>query len=175
MSLTTLSNIPPEAIWAILGVILIACEFMIPGLVIIFFGFGALVTALATWLFAPSFAVQMVIFAVSSLSSLFILRRFAKNIFMGDQNVSVSSHSGFSVEIGKIVPVVEMIQPGEYGGKVRYQGAPWSAIADLPIAPGDSVKIVGCDNLTLKVEKLDPQNDGNDENDDNGEPDQNDQ
>ena len=46
-----------------------------------------------------------------------------------------------------------MIEPGEVGGKVRYQGALWSAQADERIPPGESVRIKGCDNLTLIVEK----------------------
>ncbi|MCP4148860.1 MAG: hypothetical protein GY757_14030, partial [bacterium] len=46
----TLSSIPPEAIWAILGVVLVFIEFIIPGLVIVFFGVGALITALTTWI-----------------------------------------------------------------------------------------------------------------------------
>ena len=50
--------------------------------------------------------------------------------------------------------IEDVLIANEVGGKVRYQGAPWSARADEQIAPGESVKIIGCDNLTLLVKKI---------------------
>ena len=76
-----------------------------------------------------------------------------KKTFLG-QAKEPGGDINFNVEIGKIVPVIEYIQPGEVGGKVRYQGSNWKAAASEPIAPGESVKIVGCDNITLIVEKI---------------------
>ena len=150
----SLSSISPELIWAIVGIVLICCEFLMPGLVIAFFGVGALITALATWMFSPSLAVQLVIFLVSSLALLFTLRKFVKNTFLGDEKVGADA-TDYNLVIGKIVPVIEFIQPGEVGGRVKYQGTPWSASSEEPCAPGDSVKIIGSNNLTLLVEKVD--------------------
>ncbi|MCP4213741.1 MAG: NfeD family protein [bacterium] len=149
-----ISSIPLELIWAILGIIFIFCEFIIPGLVIAFFGVGALITALTTWLsITPELSHQLVMFIISSLLLLGFLRRYLKPIFMGAAT-RVGEKTNFDVEIGKIVPVTEYIQPGEVGGKVRYQGTGWSATASEPIAPGESVRIIGADNLTLLVEKV---------------------
>lgn len=148
------SSIAPEVVWAILGIVFVFCEFFIPGLVIAFFGVGALVTALTTWIgITPNLSLQLLAFMISSLLLLGLLRKYLKRTFLGSGK-GVDDLPNFNIEIGKIVPVVEFIQPGEVGGKVRYNGAPWSARAEEPISPGESVKIVGCDNLTLIVEKI---------------------
>ncbi|MCP5106649.1 MAG: NfeD family protein [bacterium] len=152
--ISSITSIAPEVVWAILGIVFIFCEFFIPGLVIAFFGVGALITALTTWIgVTPSLPLQLLVFMVSSLVLLGLLRKYVKRTFLG-KSKGVADLPNFNIEIGKIIPVVEFIQPGEVGGKVRYQGAPWSARATEPVAPGESVKIVGCDNLTLIVEKV---------------------
>ena len=148
------SSISPQLVWAILGVVFIFFEFFIPGLVIAFFGVGALVTAFTTWIgITPNLSLQLITFIISSILLLILLRKYVKRTFLGGAK-GVDDLPNFNVEVGKIVPVVEFIQPGEVGGKVRYQGTQWSARASEPIAPGESVKIISCDNLTLIVEKL---------------------
>ena len=154
MSLSFLKTLSPEFIWALVGIILTFIEFFIPGLVIAFFGVGALITALTTWMgITTSMGTQLLVFIVSSLLLLLLLRKYLKETFLGQSQEAGSSVSS-SIEIGKIVPVIEYIQPGEVGGKVRYQGTNWGASAEESIAPGESVKITGIDNITLIVEKI---------------------
>ncbi|MCK4766297.1 MAG: NfeD family protein [Candidatus Aminicenantes bacterium] len=154
MDLKSLLSVPPEIIWAILGVVLIFVEFFIPGLVIAFFGVGALVTGLTTWIgLSSSLTMQMLVFITSSILLLVFLRKYVKRVFLGKSQTK-DRYTNFNIELGKIVPVLEFIQPGEVGGKVRYQGSNWSARADDPIAPGESVKIIGRDNITLIVKKV---------------------
>jgi membrane protein implicated in regulation of membrane protease activity len=144
----------PDMIWALCGIILIFIEFFIPGLVIIFFGAGALVTALMKYLIGSAFSLplQLLTFMTSSVLFLILLRRYMKKIFRGKLD-SEGESENFNIEIGKVVPVMEYIQPGEVGGKVRYQGTVWNARSDTPAAPGESVRIIGSRNLTLFVEK----------------------
>lgn len=154
MDLSSILSISAELAWAIVGIIFIFIEFFIPGLVIAFFGVGALITALTTWIgISPTLPWQLLVFIVSSILLLVLLRRYVKRVFFGGEKGEVDVPN-FIVEIGKVVPVVEYIQPGEVGGKVRYQGANWLARADEPIPPGESVKIIGCDNITLLVKKV---------------------
>jgi membrane protein implicated in regulation of membrane protease activity len=154
MSLSFLSTIAPEIIWTLLGIFLVFVEFFIPGLVIAFFGVGALITGLTTWIgITSSLASQLFVFILSSVLLLVMLRKFLKTTFLGKSQAEGESRN-FNIEIGKIVPVIELIQPGEVGGKVKYQGANWSAMATEPIEPGESVKITGSENLTLLVEKI---------------------
>lgn len=147
-------KISVEIIWLLIGIILVFTEFFIPGLVIAFFGVGALITSLTTWLnITTTLTSQLLIFLSSSLLLIVLLRNTLKKTFYGKLNEKGDVQS-FNIEIGKVVPVVEYIEPGEVGGKVKYQGARWKAKSKQAIAPGESVKIIGCDNLTLIVEKI---------------------
>ena len=156
MLLETISSMPAEIVWAVLGLIFVFIEFFIPGLVIVFFGVGALITAITTWVgFTPSLPLQLLVFIVSSVLFLLLLRKYVKRTFLGKTLGDGDDDSlNFNIEIGKIVPVIEAIKPGEVGGKVKYQGTNWSARASERIKTGESVKITGCDNITLLVEKI---------------------
>ncbi len=154
MTLSSLTSIPAEIVWAIVGIVLVFFEFFIPGLVIAFFGVGALITAFTSWLgISPTLELQLLVFIVSSLLLLILLRRIVKRTFLGRAK-GEDTERDFNIDIGKIVPVIEFIQPGEVGGKVKYQGSNWPAKASEPIPPGESVKIIGRENITLIVEKV---------------------
>ena len=151
-------NLSPELVWLFAGIFLIFVEFFIPGVVIVFFGVGALITAFAIMITDAlsihfSMTLQMAVFLVSSLGFMLLLRNKLKATFLG-KAMDDGEQRTFNVEIGKMVPVVELIEPGEVGGRVRYQGTLWSARSDKRHMPGESVVIVGCDNLTLIVENL---------------------
>lgn len=143
-----------ELIWLSLGIVLIFAEFFVPNLVIAFFGGGALVAAFTTWIgLTPSLTLQIMVFIVFSILFLVFLRKYFKRIFLGQLQDKDESQN-FNVEIGKIIPVVEFIEPGEVGGKVKYQGTIWQAKASESITPGESARITGCENITLLVEKV---------------------
>ena len=145
----------PEIIWAFFGIILLFAELLIPGLVIAFFGFGALLTSLTTYLnITPSLSLQLFTFICTSVLSLLLFRKYIKKMLYKKIEEKEKTNN-YSIEIGKIVPVIELIDPNEIGGKVKYQGTPWSAKSSEKIGPGESVKIIGFKNLTLIVEKLD--------------------
>src|SRR5688572_24871646 len=73
-----------KTIWLLAGVILILMEFFAPGVILVFFGIGAIVTSLTTWLdLTPGLGSQMLVFGVSSAVLLFGLRRFVKGWFVG--------------------------------------------------------------------------------------------
>ncbi len=143
-----------EIVWLIIGILLIFSEFVIPGLVIGFFGIGAIITSFLTWLGVTTVIhTQLLSFTVASLLMLIFLRKFFSRIFQGEETEGEDGVN-FNIQIGKIVPVTELIEPGEVGGRVRYQGTIWKAVSNERIAPGESVAITGCDNITLVVEKI---------------------
>ncbi len=146
----------PELLWVLAGIAMLFLELFMPGLVIIFFGGGALLTALATALgLTPTPAAQLVFFLASSLLLLALLRRLLQKVFRGRVLEGQAEH-GFEVEVGRVVEVREAIEPRAERGKVFYQGALWPARATTPIAAGDSARIVGRDNITLLVEAVEP-------------------
>jgi membrane protein implicated in regulation of membrane protease activity len=76
--------IDPEILWLVAGVLLILAEFFAPGVIIVFFGIGAIFTSITTWFgWTPGLSSHAAMFAVSSLVLLFGLRRYVKKWFVG--------------------------------------------------------------------------------------------
>ena len=73
----------PAVIWFLVGLGLLLLELILPGLMILFFGTGAWVTALACVIFEPSLNWQILIFLVASLLGLVLLRKYLKKRFFG--------------------------------------------------------------------------------------------
>jgi len=139
-----LSN--PALIWFIVAVVLLLLEFVIPGLFIVFFGFGALITALCVYLFEPSLAGQFLIFSITSVLSLVFLRKVLMNrLFknnLADPDEEFIGHYGICLE---------KMEQGEQG-KVEFKGTNWSATSASPIEKGQKVKITNKEGLLLIIE-----------------------
>ncbi len=144
----------PATWWALVGIVLVFCEFFLPGLVIVFFAAGALLTALTTLLgWTPTLSGQLLVFIATSLLSLFLLRRMLQKTFLG-RLFDSDEAMRFDVDRGGLVRVVEEIDPGRGTGRVHYQGSSWLARANEKIPLGESVRIVDVDNITLIVERV---------------------
>lgn len=145
-----INSISPITLWLIVGIIFIAVELFLPGFIIGFFGLGAIITCLTTVTgLTRSFTLQMIVFTTTSTIGLVVFHK----IFKKKKKINDDSTTNFNIQIGKIVTVTEFIDPEEDCGKVRYQGAIWKAVSKTKIAPGDSARVIGCDNLTLIVEE----------------------
>lgn len=144
------SLLSPELIWFCAGVILILLEFAVPGVILVFFGLGAVLTSALTWAgLLHGATAQLVVFAFSSLALLFGLRKYAGRFFKGD-----SSEEKDDEYAGKIVRVTRKIAPGSIDGKVFFEGTEWKADSSEEISEGASVKITGKNNITLIVEPV---------------------
>lgn len=142
----------PWFIWLVIGIIAIGLEIFVPGLVIIFFGIGAVGTALVSLLpfVASHLWIQGLCFLVLSILSLVCLRRLFGNIFQGTVFDSFARSPGDS----PFAEVIEDISPSR-DGRIRYKGTTWNArtLAD-EIPAGVSVKIVRLEGMTYIVEKI---------------------
>ncbi len=146
--------------WTLLGLILIGAETFIPGLAIIFFGFGALATALLCVLpgFSSNPAIQALFWTASSLASLILLRKPFKRLLKGtafyrEGNEEVDTVSGESAI------VTDRISPDQ-PGRVHFRGTSWKAVAYLEsLDPGETVRVVSREGLSLVVTRdfLDPE------------------
>lgn len=137
-------------IWFLVGLALFLLEFAIPGLVVMFFGFGAWITAILLLIFDMGITLQVVIFLSTSTISLILLRKYFKTTFIGKSDaLGMDEAEEF---IGKKVEVFQEIVPGRKG-KVIFKGAQWSAIAEDKIEAGEMAEIYGKDSITLKVKK----------------------
>ena len=146
----------PELIWFLVGLMLLILEFMLPGLIIFFFGVGAWITAIVCLLsdyVYGSINTQLIIFIISSVLSLLILRRWVKGVFLGHSGANQDLREDLKEFVGERATVVEDITP-KAGGKVEFHGTNWEARADSDIAVGAVVEIIDKDNITLKVKEI---------------------
>jgi len=143
----------PEIIWFLVGIVLLMLEFVLPGLIICFFGIGACVVAIACLLVDISFNTQLIIFVISSVVLLLSLRKWFKSIFMGHIGAKQNVAEQLQEFMGERAVVKSSISP-KLGGKVEFHGTDWLAQADEEIPAGSVVEIVGKDNITLKVRAI---------------------
>jgi membrane protein implicated in regulation of membrane protease activity len=143
----------PEIVWFVIGFVFLLLEFVSPGVVIIFFGFGAWVVALTTLAFDISLNLQLMIFMVVSVLLLISLRRWFKELFHRDSE-QASERSEIEGEfIGKRARVLQEIKPN-VPGKIEFRGSSWIAEADEAIRKGATVEILSKTNITLTVKAL---------------------
>ena len=139
----------PSTLWILTGLILLILEFTVPGLIIFFFGVGAILTGLLCLVVDLSFNTQLAFFTINSIAMLLLLRRFLKPILSPARESDTPNIEEFK---GEAATVTEAIHP-ERCGKVEFHGAEWRAKASTALAAGDRVTITARDNLTLTVSK----------------------
>ena len=140
-----LSN--PALIWFLIGLALLLLELVLPGLVVLFFGIGAWVTALTCAFFDIDLNFQILIFLVTSLLGLVLLRKYLKNRFFNRKNDEIED--ALEEFIGHTAKVVSDFEDGE--GRVEIKGTQWKAVCDEPLKMGQTVVIEKKDSLTLFV------------------------
>jgi membrane protein implicated in regulation of membrane protease activity len=143
------------AFWLLLGLLLLISELFTPVLVAMFFGIGALVVGLLTLAgLIDSLGVQLLLFALISVGSLFALRKHFKRWLQGDET-SASNTNPDNVElVGKRVRVLTDFQQGM--GDVQLNGAKWDAESTDALKAGDSAWVLGHSGILLRVAATPP-------------------
>lgn len=142
--------ISPQNLWLLAGVLLIFAEFFAPGVIIVFFGVGAILASITTWAgLTPGIGSQAAVFAISSVALLFGLRRYVKKWFVGDSaNLNGESDDDFTGREARVVGDL----PGNGGdGVVEIKGTHWKARSEAPIPAGQTVIIERREGLTFYV------------------------
>ncbi|WCL47867.1 NfeD family protein [Leptospira sp. GIMC2001] len=140
-------------IWIAAGVLLMVSEFVVPGMFVIFIGFGAIVTGLISLIIPIGMTEKLVILTVTSIVSILVGSAFIKNIFPSTITKNDLIKDDFRNEI---VPVISDIMVNQKGGRVKFQGTEWDAMSQtVRIPKGERVRIISRDNLTFYVEQLD--------------------
>jgi membrane protein implicated in regulation of membrane protease activity len=141
-------------IWIAAGIVLILLEFVIPGLIIIFFGVGALVTGLALLIGLPGGnGIPFVVFSAVSIFSLLGLRKHFKKVFSGSAIEASAGGDGDDIT-GQAARVLSWDENGGHAGKVELRGSTWNARSEETLRPGDRVTVVARHGLHLEVEKV---------------------
>jgi membrane protein implicated in regulation of membrane protease activity len=137
----------PAVIWFLIGLGLLLLELVLPGLVILFFGAGAWVTALVCAFSDISLNLQILIFLVASLLGLVLLRKYLKNRFFSRKESETQDQ--LEEFIGHKAKAVTDFKDGI--GKVEFKGTRWSARSSEAVSKGQWLTIVSKDSLTLIV------------------------
>jgi membrane protein implicated in regulation of membrane protease activity len=143
----------PQWIWLIVGLLLILSEFVLPGLLMIFFGLGACIVSGICFYTEISVNIQLGVFLATSVVSLLFLRKYLKSLFLGHVTDTQSTSENLAGFLGQKAIVKQTIIE-KIGGKIEFHGTNWHAEAEYEIAEGTPVEIIGKDSLTLKVKKL---------------------
>ena len=134
-------------IWAVLGVVLIIAELMSMGFVLVFFGLGALLTALLVYLgLLPGFYVPIFVFCGISVTMMLLMRSLLKRLFAGHKDMDPEY-------LGQTVLVVKDI-PAEGEGAVSWRGSEWLAFSDVAFRVGEKARVIGREGIRLQVEPI---------------------
>lgn len=136
--------------WLTLGAILLALEIVVPGAIIMWFGFGAIVTGLVLW-FVPSFslAAQLILFAVLSVISVIAWR---KSPWYKDETTPSDTpglNDRLNSHIGKVYQLSTPISNGR--GTVEVDGTIWQ-VQGTDAPAGTRVKVVSLNGVFFNVE-----------------------
>lgn len=141
----------PGLFWLSIGVVLFVMEMAVPGFILFFFGVAAWITALGCYLFSWTLNIQLAVFLVASLVSLFGLRTLVKKVFIGDEKDddadSIMAKGG-----EKCVVTTAIYPPAE--GQVKFSGTFWRAEAEENIEEGEIIEILKQENLLMYVKKI---------------------
>jgi membrane protein implicated in regulation of membrane protease activity len=149
MSTSILSR--PELVWFIIGLVLFLLELVLPGFVIFFFGVGAWITAFLCLVANPGINLQVIVFAVTSVLSLLLLRKMIQNrFFFSKEELSKEVEDEFS---GKEAVALSDFGPGK-NGKVEFKGTTWKAESESVITEGQRVIVKKKENFKLIVEPI---------------------
>ena len=142
------------SLWLGSGIFLMAIEFLVPGLVLVFVGLGSLTVVFGMHFgYIDGILQQFITFFISSIIYLLTLRFLVLRFF-----TSVTRKENIDEDeevMGSIVEIVADINSGEFG-RVEHSGSSWQARAegDQTILKGEQVKIIGRDNITWIVQKI---------------------
>lgn len=133
--------------WIILFLVLLLIELATVNLVSIWFAIGSL-AAFITSFFTDSILIQLLVFVVISVVSLFITLPIVKKFKSKEKIVPTN----LDRVIGKEVDVVKEIKQNHYG-EVEVFGTTWTATSKDTFKVGEKAKVVKMDGVKLIVER----------------------
>jgi len=138
--------------WIVLGLLLLILEMLAPGAIIMWFGVGALIVGGVIYLLPDlPWEWQIFIFAIFSLSSVFIWKKLTKDS-KDDNTESGTLNQRGKALVGRRVPLKEAIVNGI--GRVQIDDTFWRVEGE-DLNEGALVVVVSSDGATLKVNKSD--------------------
>ena len=135
------------AIWIIAGLAMVVLEMIVPGLIIIWFGIGAIAAGLVA-LLVPDPYIQFGVFVIVSGVLVVFSQRIARRISRPEPEPVGSNRMS-----GAVGTVIADIAPPK-AGRVKVGGDEWLADSSVPIAAGSQVKVKMVSGTRLLVEPV---------------------
>lgn len=143
------NSFDPHWLWLALGLALAIGEMTIPGVFLIWMAGAAVITGLVAWLVPIGMPLQIVLFAVLALVSVFLGRNWLRSHPVEEADPGMNDRGARSV--GSVVVVTSVIADGS--GRVKLGDSEW--LARGPDAePGTRMRVSGHDGAILLVEHL---------------------
>lgn len=132
--------------WLIFGVLLMALELLAPGVFLFWLGLAALLVGLLSFAVAPSWQLQILMFAVFAAAAVPLWRRVARQKPGVNPNPLLNRRS--DALVGRVCTLDRPIVDGE--GIVRIDDTVWR-VAGPDTPAGSRVRIVRADGASLTV------------------------
>ena len=135
-------------VWAVVALICLILELTAGDFFIICFAIGAVPAAIAA-AFEAGIYVQIAVFAVVTLLSLFYVRPFAKRYLHKGEDKRISNAEAL---LGRQGRVVETVKAGGFG-RVQIDGDVWKAVTqgDTDIPEGSNVTVIDRESTIITV------------------------
>lgn len=144
-----LNNLDPHWLWLALGLALMVGEMTIPGVFLIWLSGAAIITGLVTWAMPIGLPLEIVLFAVLAIVSVFIGRNYLRANPIEPADPKMNDRGARAV--GETVVVTQVIEDGS--GRVKLGDSEW--LARGPDAePGTKMRVASHDGAVLLVEYL---------------------
>ena len=135
---------------------MIVAEIFTSGFVLLWFGIGALVAALAGLVGIDSLFIQFVLFAVVSIGLTAASRTIFINYFSREKT-GQSLRSGVDALPGKIGTVVSSSKGALHEGAVKVFGSTWTAYpaaGEAPLEAGERVCVESVEGASIYVKRV---------------------
>jgi hypothetical protein len=143
------NDLAPHWHWLAIGLLLAAAEMAAPGVFLIWLAMAAIVTGLATWALPIGVPVQIVLFAVLAVASVFIGKRFLRSNPIESADPMLNDRGGQAV--GETVVLTEAITGGR--GRARLGDSEW-LVRGPDAEAGVRMRVAGHEGTVLVVEHL---------------------
>ena len=144
-----LSNLDPHWNWLALGLVLAVAEMAIPGVFLIWLAGAAILTGLATWVLPIGLPLQIVLFALLAIVSVFIGKRYLGRNPIHEADPGMNDR-GARLQ-GEVVTITHAIDGGT--GRARHGDTEW-LVRGPEAEPGTRMRVAGNDGAVLLVEHL---------------------
>ena len=144
-----IAGIEPQWAWLIAAAVLAVAELIVPGVFLIWLAAAAGITGIATALVPIPIGVQIGLFAILSLLSFMVGRRWYRRNPVYSEDPLLNDRAARL--IGETMVVVNPIENGR--GRVSVRDTVWSAIGPDAEA-GAKVMVVGSEGNCLRVQPI---------------------